>query len=531
MRSTIHGLLAATSLENAARDFRYAARTLRREPTFVAGVVLTFALAIGTNAAMFGLVTRLMLAPPAGIRGADRVARVELHITDGDGDAYVATTTSYPAFRSLRAVTGAFSAVAATRSDSVTVGRGADAAQISVLAASGDYFSTLGATPALGRYLGRGDDELPNGSSVIVLGHAYWQRAFGGDRSVVGREIVIDDQRFTIVGVAPRGFNGDQLTAVDAFMPFSASMRHRDGDWSTNRDMNLVSIVVRFRDGVAPAVARQMASSALRDETSGAGRPVTRAVDLAPIIPGSASRQSPRAQITLWLAGVSLIVLLIATANVGTLLSLRSARRRREIAVRIAMGAGHADLARQLLIESVLLAVIGAAAGLLLSRWFADIVRATLLPDLAAAENFVDRRVLLLSIVAAGSAGILAGLAPLAGVGRTTLSSQLRSGGGHGTSGRLAFQSTLVTVQVALCTLLVVGAALFVRSLQRVQSQDLGFSTAHLLYITLDFRGYVAGVERDLAYREAVAHVRSLSGVTGATVAAGIPFGPHNIPP
>lgn len=522
----------APSLESVGRNLKYAVRTLRREPMFVAGVVLTFALAIGTNAAMFGLVTQLMLAPPPGIGDADRVAQIRLSFLDDDGGAFVASTTSYPTFRALRAITGAFSAVAATREDTLTVGRSPSVAQIAVIGATGDYFATLGTSPALGRFFGPGDDELPSGNSVIVLSHAYWQRIFGGDRGVLGREVIVDDQPFTIIGVAPRGFNGDGMAAVDAFMPFSASMRKRGGDWATNQFMNLLAIVVRVRDGLTPVAARQMASAALREQQSSpTGRVRTPGVELWPVVPGSASRQSPQARIALWLAAVSVIVLLIATANVGTLLSLRSARRRREVAVRVAMGASYADLARQLLVEGVLLASIGAAVGLLMSHWVSDIVRVRLLPNLATTESFADRRVLAASILAAGLAGIVAGLAPLTQARNTNLSAQLRTGGGSGASGRLAFQNTLVSVQVALCMLLVVGAALFVRSLQRVQSQDLGFSTSKLLYVTLDFRGYVSGVEKDLAYYDAVQRVRTRAGVGAASVVAGIPFGPHNIPP
>jgi predicted permease len=223
--------------------------------------------------------------------------------------------------------------------------------------------------------------------------------------------------------------------------------------------------------------------------------------------------------------------LLIATANVGTLLSLRAARRRREIAVRVAIGAGRGDLARQLVTESVLLATGGAASGVLLSHWFSGIIRSTLLPNLAPTTDFIDARVLALSIVTAGVAGVLAALAPIAQVGGGgNLAAELRTGGA-GASAPMRFQNALVTIQVALCTLLVVGAALFVRSLERVQSQDLGFSAEHLLYVTLDFHGFVPGSERDAAYFAAVDRVRALTGVTGATVAAGIPFGPHNIPP
>jgi predicted permease len=515
--------------EGLGRDLRYAFRSLRREPTFAAGVVLTFALAIGMNASMFGLVARLMLAPPPGIREADRVARVRLHFFDEDGNSFVASTTSYPTFRALRAQRNAFAMVGAAKPDTVRVGRAPNVTPIGVLGVSYDYLGALGATPAYGRFFGPGDDEPPTGSSVIVLGHAYWQRAFGGEPSVLGREIVIDDQPFTVVGIARPGFNGAELGAVDAFLPLSASLRLTGDEWPTNRFMNLVSVVVRLADGVSAPTARQMASAALREQADGTGR-MSAAVELVPMMPGAESRRSAQSRIALWLAGVSVVVLLIATANVGTLLSLRSARRRREIAVRVAMGAGHGHLARQLLAESLLLAVIGAAAGLLLSRWFSQLLRVTMLPGLAPSDRFVDYRVLVSSLLVSCAAGVLAGLVPLAQAGRTNVSEDLRAGG-HGISGRLAFQNTLVRVQVALCAVLLVGAALFVRSLQRVQSQDLGFSTTSLLYTQLDFRGYVSGPERDLAYYEAVRRLRSLNGVTSATVVAGIPFGPHYIPP
>jgi hypothetical protein len=299
----------------------------------------------------------------------------------------------------------------------------------------------------------------------------------------------------------------------------------------TNHGMKVVSLAVRLRDEVSLAAARTIATAAVRGESS-ADR-ATLSIDLDPVVPGASSRQSAQSRIALWLVAVSLIVLLIATANVGTLLSLRAARRRREIALRIAIGAGRGDLARQLVSESVLLAAAGAAAGILLSHWFSGIIRSTLLPTLAPTTEFIDARVLATSIIAAGGAGVLAALAPIAQVGDgwgSDLAAELRTGG-TGASARMRFQNALVTIQVALCTVLVVGAALFVRSLDRVQSQDLGFSAEHLLYVTLDFHGFVPSSERDAAYFAAVDRVRGLAGVTGATVAAGIPFGPHNIPP
>lgn len=509
-------------------DLVSAIRALRREPGFVAGVVFTFALAIAASASMFGLVDRLMLSPPPGIGRADRVARVRLWITEDGGDSFAVSTTSYPVFRALRESNGAFASIAAERPDTMLIGRSPDVARVAGLAATGDYFTTLGAMPQLGRFFGPADDERPSGNPVVVLGDAYWRRTYGADRSVLGREIVLGEQPFTVVGVARPGFNGDQLSAIDIFVPLSAAMRAGGPGWMTSHGMNVVSMVARLRDGVNLTAARRIATGALRGESAIGGRAL--AADFDPVVPGAASRQSPTSRIALWLAAVSFIVLMIATANVGTLLSLRAARRRREIAVRMAIGAGRGHLARQLLTESLLLAMLGAAAGIVLSHWLFGVIRAMLLPNLAAATEFVDGRVLLMSVVVAGVTGALAGIAPIVQVGDgSNFIAELRTGGA-GVSPKTRFQNLLVTLQVALCVLLVIGAALFVRSLDRVQSQDLGFSADHLLYVTLDFHGFVPGRERDAAYTTAVDRVRALPGVSGATVAAGIPFGPHNIP-
>lgn len=513
-------------LDGAARALRLALRALRREPVFAAAVVLTLALPVGTNAATFGLVRQLMLAPPPGVRDPGRVARVQLRYTE-DGESWAATTTSYPAFAALRGVR-ALVGVAATRSDTLTVGRGPDLARVAALAASGDYFATLGARPALGRFFDADEDAPPSGAPVVVLGHAYWRRSFGADRAAVGRAIVLDGRPFTVIGVAPAGFDGDQAGAVDVYVPLSAALAG-DAGWVHDADRNLVSVVVRRRDGVALDAASRAATVALRESPARRARDV--AVELAPVVPGREARETPQARVALWLAGVSLVILLVATANAGTLFSLRWARRRRELAVRLALGARRSHLAGQLLAEGLLLAALGAAAGLLLSRWLADVLRATLLSNLAAAAAFVDQRVLAASVLAALAAGAAAGLAPLARTGRANLAAQLQSAGGYGASARPALQAALVGAQVALVTLLLVGAALFVRSLQRVRAQDLGFTTERLAYVTLEFRGYVSGAERDLAYRDAERRLRTLPEVAAVTVVQGVPFGPHHIPP
>ena len=514
-----------------AHDLRFAFRSFRREPGFASGVVLNFALAIGSAAAMFGLVNRLLLAPPPGIAAADRVARVGLSMAGGDGEPFTYLTTSYPVFEVTAAATTVFDGVAAFRADTVTLGRGTDLEQVAVVQAGGAYFTTLGARAAAGRLFGTGDDALPAGNDVVVLSHAFWQRRFSGDPGALGTELVVDGQVLTIVGVTARGFNGIELAATDLYVPLTTAFRSRGAGWWAHTGLNIVSLVARLRPGVTPSAAGATVAAAIRGTVERYPDERLLGVAVLPLVGASSSRLSQQARIALWSVAVAFAVLLMATANAGTLLLLRAARRRNEIAVRIALGARAGLLARQSLVESVTLALAGALVGLVLSRWLGDLVRVWLLPGLAPTETVVDTRVLMVAVVAALGAGVLAGLSPLAQWRHRSLSGDLRAGGGHGSSSRFVVQYALVGFQVALCTVLLVGAGLFVRSMQRVQAQDLGFSTARLLYVTIDFLGASGGRERDRAYEDAVARVRTVPGVTGATVTQGMPFASHYIPP
>ena len=499
-------------------------RSLRRDPALVAGVLLTFALAIGANAGMFGLVSRLMLAAPPGVDRPERVGRLTLHLQTRDGERYASTTTSYPIFASVRRLTDAFSSVAAVGpTTTMIMGRGADAREVRTVAASGDYFAVLGARAFRGRFLTADDDRLPAGEPVAVLGYGFWRSRFAADNGAIGRTIVLDDRPFTIVGVAPPSFTGDGIKPVDVFVPLSAAMAGDPTGWAGDATRNLVSIVARLRDGVAPAAATGAATAAARTR-----RDEVTSIAFEPLLPRAAG--SPQARTAKWLFGVSLVVLLIAVANVGVLLLLRALHRRRDLAVRVALGASRRHLATQLLAESTLLATAGGALGLLVSRWFADVARATLMPDLAASDSFVDGRVLALTILLVVAAGLLAGMAPLALVAQRRITGVL-SASTFGSPSRSRTQRALVGVQVALCTVLLVGAGLFVRSLQRVQGQDLGFSTAKLLYVQLDFREALSGARRDDLHEQAARRLETVRGVSAATVVQAIPFGPHHVPP
>lgn len=516
-------------MPDALGDLRHALRTLRRQPGFVAAVVGTFAIAIGTNAAMFGLIDRLMLSGPRGIGNPDRVVRLSVEAGD-PGQSYRMSTFSYPLFKSLEQATSAFTSVAATRPDTVMVGR-EEVRPSPALAVSGHYFSLLRATPLLGRAISPADDQIPLGASVVVLSHAYWSRAFGRDPAAIGQVLVINGTPYTIIGVARAGFNGDSPSAVDLFIPLTAAMRNQAFGWWTVERMNLISIVGRLPEGITTRAADDLVTAIVRAQSGNEERAARQVARLSSVVPGRSARQSTQSRIALWLGGVSIVVLLIATANVGTLLLLRAARRQRETAMRITLGAPRATLARQLVLESLILSVAGAAVGLVLSRWLSETIRIVLLPTVAPGERFVDQRVIVLSVSAAVIAGLAAALTPIAQIGRRDLASALRVAGESGASGRMTSQSIMVGVQVALCTVLLIGAGLFVRSLQRVQSQDLGFSTQGILYVTLDIQGHASGREKDAMHEEVARRARSVDGVRRASLVEAFPFGPFHVPP
>ncbi len=520
------------SFEFLRQNVTYAVRTLRREPGLAVGVIATFALAIGANAAMFGLVARLLLGAPPGVRDAERVARLTLRFTMGDGEQYSASTTSYPAYRALGTLDDTFSAVAAVRTDTLTVGRGAERDEVAAITASGEYFTVLGTRPHRGRFFTPADDELPSGSPVVVLSHHFWQGRFGGDAAVLGTSISLDDRPFTIIGVAPPEFTGDHVAPVDVFIPLTAALPDASPRWFSDPRLNVVWVIARVRDGVEFSAAQQAATAAVRATLETAAQEIAlSAATLESLLPARATRDTPQGRTALWLSGVATVVLLIATANVATLLLLRSLRRRREIAVRMALGASRARLAAQFLVESLLLALTGSAAGLLVARWLSEIIRATLMPGLAASERLIDPTVLSVTLATACAVGVLAGSVPLLQAGRRDVVSSLKAGTERGSSAAASLRTALVGVQVALCVILLVGAGGFLRSLQRVRAQDLGFSTARLLFVTLDVGARLPAADRDQLHRDAVHRLTTLPGVTGATVVQATPFGNFHVPP
>ncbi|HYL77393.1 MAG TPA: ABC transporter permease [Bryobacteraceae bacterium] len=489
------------TLESLLQDLRYAARMLRRSPGFTAVAVLSLALGIGANATIFSVINSLMLR-------ALPVRNPEQLVTIGDNDGQTRTNyfKGYGQYQKFRQLTQVFSSVAAVGNvdrSNVAIngtGGGMDTAQVRVALVSGNYFSMLGVQPLIGRTLTPDDDRVPGGHPVAMIGYGYWERRFALSSGVIGRTLTLNGTTYTIVGVTPRGFLGDWVgRPTDLWLPIMMQAQvmpeGRVG----------VRIVGRLKPGViiqqAQAAAEVVHQRDLREfwpnPTPERMQYMARLhVALAPAGAGfSPQRDSYGASLTILMAVVG-VVLLIACANVTNLLLARSAARQREMAVRRAIGAGHLRLLQQLFTESVLLALMGGALGLLFSVWATNALSAAVGsgPVLLGSRSpspwisldlHPDWRVLSFTAGLCLLTGILFGLAPAFRSAGTSLSPALIGRGAVSGSagGRFRLGRVLVVSQVALSLVLLIVAGLFVRTLHNLKSADLGVDRQHLLLI------------------------------------------------
>jgi len=512
------------------QDLRYAWRGILRAPGFAAAVILTLGLALGANATMFGIVDRLLLRAPPHISQPERVVRVLVARALGGAPRAPSQSVSYVAFTDLRDRAGGFATVAAVAHRELSLGVGTEARPLRVTFASGEYWRLLGTSAALGRVFGPEDDRLPAGEAVAVLAFEFWQRHFEGRADVLGQSLLLNGRRFIVAGVAPRGFNGVNLEPVDAWVPFSAGMSALDGSWeeaSTQRGSQFLYTIARLRDGIAVEGAQAEAERAYQvghiAADWGAYEREAR-ITLAPLIQAKGPTAPIEAKISGWLLGVTVIVLLIACANVANLLLARGIQRRGEIAVRLALGVSRFRLFRQLTVETLLLATFGAGLGLGLVIVAGGVIRATLLPGVFWDESPVHLRVLLLTLVATVFATCAAGLLPVLRAGRLDLAPTLR-GSARGTASTGRLRPALLLIQTSLTTLLLVGAGLFVRSLDQVRQVDLGIDLDRTLVVSLNQGtfGRVVG-ESAAFFAELMDRLRREPGVEAVGVSIGGPF-------
>ncbi|HEX6052840.1 MAG TPA: ABC transporter permease [Gemmatimonadaceae bacterium] len=527
------------TLETIVQDLKYAIRGLRSRPGFTIAVVATLGLGIGANAAMFGIVDRLLFRAPDLMKDPDTVHRVYLYQTFR-GKENASGSYQYARYKDLEKWTTTFARTAGYTRRELAVGVGEAAREMSIGVASASFFGFFDAPPALGRYFTEAEDQPPSGAPVAVLSHAMWQTQYGGARDVLGKTIQIGPVIYTIIGVTPSGFNGlwaDRPPA--AFIPITSyaagtGFRARTGNWWTTYSWGWMSMLVQRKPGVSIAAADADLTQAFRKsyEAQRAEQSRTTPPEIArprataaSILQARGPNASSVAKVATWLGGVSVIVLLIACANVANLLLARALRRRREIALRLALGVSRGRLLSQLLTESLLLAVLGGVAGIVIAHWGGAALRAGLLEQSEAAGGFRDPRTLLFTAAAAVVVGVLTGLAPVFQARRVSLTDDLRAGAREGTYQRSHARTGLLVLQGALSVVLLVGAGLFVRSLRNVQNVDLGYDVEPVMLVNLNMRGVTLDSAENVTLRDRLVETaKAIPGVENASRQTAIPF-------
>ncbi len=506
-------------------DLTYAVRSLRRTPGFTAAAVLCLALGIGATSTVFGIVDALFFRPPPGVGRPDDIVRPYLT----EQSKYVmmnnASTISYPAYRQWRDGARTLSGVALFSSLGLSAGLGSAARHVDGFLVSGNYFGVLQVTPALGRFFAPEDDAGPGSPPTAVLSHAYWQRAYGGDPAVLGKPIVLDGHEYTIIGVAPTDFHGVDTEAGDVWITISHTTLIGYPDiYLTSNNAFWLDVVARLAPGVSREQARGEMEAIYQHLIQASDAKATRHphLTLGPVLSARGPQTSDSARIARWLALAAALVLAIACANTANLLLARATVRRKEIAVRLSLGASRRRLMRQLLAESVLLALLGAGAGLVIAFWGSDLVPSVGLPALSF---FAHGRVLVFTTAAAIACGLVFGLVPAFAATRGDLSGALKQGAREGVDHRSRLRTTLMIVQIALAVVLLTGAGMFVHSLRNAESVNLGMDTQHLLTATVDLSlvGYTdsASARFDALARE---RLESAPGVRSASLATTVPL-------
>jgi predicted permease len=475
-----------TLIDHVRQDLRYAWRGLQREPAFATMVVATIALGVGVNTAMFTLLDRMFVQPPRGLAAPAQVRRLYLDSKNGRNNTRVVHDNfKYVQVRAIAEAVGPVLLVGAySGPDSANFIRGEERIPIREATVTGNYFDVLGLRPQLGRFFLDDERRIEVPTPVVVLSDVVWRARFDADPNVLGRTVSIDFRPYTVIGVAPRDFTGLDLSAVDAWLPANTypsnnpSQRWYEG--YQNSFQAIARVVTAADDGrlrgAGGAAYRAVRIARFGFDTTATliTGPVNRAVGPA--------KRSQEMTIATRLGVVTLIVLIIATANVANLLLVRATRRRRELAVRTALGASAGRILIQLLTESLLLAMIGCGAALLLAFWAGSAMRRLLLPGVQWASSPVDLRSFIVAATSAILVGVIAALAAGLRNRRDDLSEPLKAGGREGGVERSRLRDGLLVLQAALSVILVVGATLFARSLENVRSIELGFDADRVSY-------------------------------------------------
>ncbi len=487
-------------MESIWQDMRFAVRTLARSPMYVAVVVLTLTIGVGINATIFTMVNSLLLRP-LPVLAPDELVEIYSY----DPDVATPVTSSYPDYRSIRDSATTISGLAGHSSLAASMTMDGRAELVYGEFATGEFFELLGVTPHRGRLIGREDDRVPGGHAVVVLGHGFWRDRFAGDESIIGEALTLNGRPYTVIGIAPAGFNGmvhlfDAQLWVPAIMADEIDpigiQSSQDSPGATRperRGTRWLALKGRLAEGMG--VAQVQAELDGIFERLAGEYPAANDGWTARVLPATSVRFHPLADgylapVAALLLGMVGLVLISACTNIAAMTLSRASARSREIAVRLALGAGKSRLVRQLLTESLALAFLGGVGGITLTLWLRGLLLRFQPPAaLPTSWNLpVDGKVVAFTFILAVAAGLVFGLAPALRGSRTDLVSALKQGArGSEQSGRkLGLRGGLVVLQVAVCIVLLVGAVLMVRSAQSATQVDLGFNPNGLLTYTVD---------------------------------------------
>ena len=515
-------------MDSIIKDLRYAIRGALKRPGFTAIAVLTLALGIGGNTAIFSAINATLLRLPP-VSDPDRL----VYVFNGPAGSVF----SYPDYTAFRDQNNVFDGLIAWGGITASLNSNDQTDLVAGAIVTGNFFDVLGVRAQLGRVISAEDDKTPGGHPVAVISHGLWQRRFGGDQSVVGRQLLLNGNVFTVVGVLPAGFDGMQLgVSRDLYVPMmmQATMRPPRAGYSGEMNPDLLQVrgnrwlfsVGRLKHGVSAAqaqnslgiIAKQLEETYPVDRNRGVSIFALRESD----DPTTRKQLSSVARL---LMGVVGIVLLIACANVANLLLARSSIRTKEIAVRLAIGATRGRIVRQLLTEGILLATMGGAAGLLLAWWTTRSLSAAQPPTGALPINLqfsIDLRVLLFTLGLSVLAGIIFGLAPALRASRPALIPALKGDAAplFERARMFSLRNLLVVTQVALSVVLLIAAGLFLRSLRQAQTIDPGFESEKIVTLPLNINllRYTKTQGRQF-YGDVTERVEAIPGVESASLA------------
>ncbi len=513
-------------MQTLVQDLRYGARMLIRKPGFTLIAIVTLALGIGANTAIFSLINTMLLRP-LPVAEPERLIFLNNVAEKGDRDF---PTNSYPNYRDFRDRNDTLSGLIAYRLAPVSLSHDGTNERLWGYLVTGNYFEVLGINPALGRLFNEDDDKKPGAHTVAVISWNCWQKRFASNPEIVGREIIVNGRSFTIVGVAPSGFKGTEIAYTpEIWFPLMMLREIEPGsDWFEARNLENIFVIGRLKSGVSSAQAEsQLKAIAAQLAKEYPNENEGKTISLSP--PGLFGNFM-RGNVTNFAMTLMIVVglvLLLACTNLANLLLARATERRKEIAIRLAVGASRARLVRQLLTESALLGVTGGACGLLLAYWLVDAVL-SLRPPLdipLSTELHIDSRVFLFTAVVSLLTGVVFGLLPAMQATNPGLVPALKDETSLGGYRRSWLRNSLVVLQVTLSLVLLVCAGLVARGLQRAQLLDPGFIAQNAIEMSFDLS--LQGYDRVRAkefQRQLLDRVRAMPGVEQAGVSNYVPL-------